>query len=263
MKYSFKKFNPVIVGCLVAVIVIIVGLMVWHHKNPNQTSVSLPPIQNVVQTQPNMPASFDKNQYSLSDPTSLWIVVNKLRPLNPVNYVPPDLTVPNVPLNGSGGEERMHLRKDAASALESMFGGASQQGLRLMLVSGYRSYSYQTQLYNGYVAQYGQAGADQQSARPGYSEHQTGWAADLAPASGNCSIEQCFADTPEGKWLAANAYKYGFIIRYTTAKQPITGYENEPWHVRYIGTALSSEMHNQNVLTLEEFFDLAAAPDYQ
>jgi len=131
-----------------------------------------------------------------------------------------------------------------------------------MVSSAYRSYSYQVSLYGKYVRDQGQSVADTQSARPGYSEHQTGLAVDVEPYDQQCDVEQCFADLPAGKWIAANAYKYGFIIRYTKDKTHVTGYEYEPWHVRYVGVELATEMHNQHIETLEEFFGLPAAPDY-
>ena len=105
--------------------------------------------------------------------------------------------------------------------------------------------------------------ADQQSARPGYSEHQTGFAADVGPVSQNCALQQCFGDTPEGKWLAANAYKYGFIIRYAADDQDITGYEAEPWHIRYVGTELSTQMHTTGIKTLEQFFNVPGGAVYR
>jgi D-alanyl-D-alanine carboxypeptidase len=108
----------------------------------------------------------------------------------------------------------------------------------------------------------GQAVADTQSARPGYSEHQSGLAADLEPASRKCEVDQCFGDTPEGKWLSANAYKYGFVIRYPLGLDNITGYEYEPWHVRYVGIALSTEMHDEGILTLEQFFAISGGTAY-
>jgi zinc D-Ala-D-Ala carboxypeptidase len=67
----------------------------------------------------------------------------------------------------------------------------------------------------------------------------------------------------EGQWAAANAYKYGFVIRYPQNKQATTGYIYEPWHLRYVGKALAQEIHNQGNPTLEEFFGLPAAPGYQ
>lgn len=220
------------------------------------TSTTTPPTKT-----DTTPAGFDKQRYSLTDPSSIWVVVNKKRALNPVSYVPKNLVTPNVPLRVPGNES-MQVAQQTATGLEKMFAAAKLDGVNLMLSSGYRSYTYQTSLYNGYVQTQGQAVADTQSARPGHSEHQTGFAADIEPTSKKCELDVCFADAPEGKWLAANAYKHGFIIRYTPDKVPVTGYANEPWHLRYVGTDLAAEMHNQKVTTLEEFFNLGAAPGY-
>ena len=129
-------------------------------------------------------------------------------------------------------------------------------------LSTYRSYSRQVDVYNGWVSSLGQEGADLTSAQPGYSEHQTGWAMDLGAVPAQCDLDQCFAQTSQGAWLAAHSWEYGFIIRYPDGYTPITGYEYEPWHVRYVGLALAAEMHNTGVMTLEEMFDLPAAPDY-
>lgn len=213
-------------------------------------------------TNGNAASVFNKQQYSIDDPNSIWVVVNKKRPLNPKAYVP-TIVVPTIPLRLASGNEEMHVRADMAKPLEQMVAAAkSEAGLSLMLASGYRSYNFQVNLYNTYVKQQGQNVADTQSARAGYSEHQTGLAADLEPASRTCEVETCFANTPEGKWLAANAYRFGFVIRYPENQQNITGYIYEPWHVRYVGTALATEMHNEHIGTLEAFFGLPAAPTY-
>jgi D-alanyl-D-alanine carboxypeptidase len=156
----------------------------------------------------------------------------------------------------------MVVRQAVATALENMFTDAGKAGINLMLSSGYRSYDYQVKLYNDYVNASSQAAADTYSARPGHSEHQTGLAVDVEPVSKNCELEQCFGNTPEGQWLATNAYKYGFIIRYTAADHSVTGYEAEPWHIRYIGTDLAAEMHKQGVTTLEQFFGVSGGPNY-
>jgi D-alanyl-D-alanine carboxypeptidase len=204
---------------------------------------------------------FNKNMYSLKDANSIWVVANKKRPL-PTGFVPNDLTVPKIPLRLEETAEEMHISKKISGSLEQMVGAAKQQAVDLMLASGYRSEAYQRQLYNGYVKSDGQAYADISSARPGTSEHQTGLAVDFDDSKRTCETQQCFGDTPAGKWLAQNAYKYGFIMRYTADKQSVTGYEYEPWHFRYVGKELSTEMHNKNISTLEEFFGLGAAPDY-
>lgn len=192
------------------------------------------------------------------------MVVNKQRPLQPADYKPAHLVVPGIPLRSNITNDEKYMRADNAAALKTMVDAARAEGIHLNLQSGYRSYDFQVNLYNLYVKQQGKALADSQSARPGYSEHQTGLAADLGgTTTPGCNVAECFANTPEGKWLAANAYKYGYVIRYPEGKTSVTGYTYEPWHVRYVGTDLSEEMHQEGVATLEEFFDLPAAADYQ
>lgn len=209
------------------------------------------------------PAAFNTSLYSLEDPASLWAVINKQRSLQPKTYVPADLVVPGVQLRSNITSDERQLRATTAEALQRLAEAAKADGLTVTLQSGYRSYNFQVNLYNRYVSQQGQAVADTQSARAGHSEHQTGLAADLGGVTNPaCNVEACFADTPEGKWIAANAHKYGFIIRYPAGKTPITGYVYEPWHLRYVGTELSAEMHAKSIQTMEEFFGLAAAPDY-
>jgi D-alanyl-D-alanine carboxypeptidase len=208
--------------------------------------------------------AFNKTQHSIDAADSLWIVVNKARPLQPKDYTPADLRAPAIPLRLSTKDEEMLMRNDAAQALEQLTAGAkTEAGLQLMLASAYRSYGFQNGLYNRYVRQQGQSVADSQSARPGHSEHQTGLAADVEPASRKCEVEACFATTPEGKWVAANAYKYGFVVRYLEGKQGMTGYIYEPWHLRYVGTELATTIHSAGNPTIEEFFGLPAAADYQ
>lgn len=197
---------------------------------------------------------------AISEPGNIWWVVNKTRPLSPLKYTPDELVYPNVSLRVPGNES-MKIRSDVAKAIQQMFADAKKAGLNPLFSSGYRSYNYQVTLYNGYVNSDGQAEADKQSARPGYSEHQTGLSFDICDAN-NCQLEQAFVDTPLGKWVAENAYKYGFTIRYKENKQDITGYIYEPWHLRYVGLDLAKEVHKTNQ-TLEEFFKLSPAPDYQ
>lgn len=175
--------------------------------------------------------------------------------------MPADLVVPSTPLRVPGNES-MQLRSEAAKALERMFAAANADGVQLMLSSGYRSYSYQTGLYNGYVKSNGAAAADNFSARPGHSEHQTGLAADIEPTSRHCELQACFAQTPEGQWLAKDAYKYGFILRYSDDQTSVTGYEPEPWHFRYVGVELAGQMHKVGTKTLEEFFGISGGPSY-
>ena len=130
---------------------------------------------------------------------------------------------------------------------------ASNEGINLWIKSGFRSYIYQNTIYNNYVARDGRANADTYSARPGHSEHQSGLAADIN------SLEQSWINTKEGQWLNNNCHKYGFIIRYPQGKEPITGYIYEPWHIRYVGTDLSSKLYNNgNWITIEEYFGITS-----
>lgn len=254
------------IAIILLIVILLGGAVLWlnlkkasapGHKNNATTTETSSTTDTTAES-----ADFNKGANSIDDPASIWVVVNKQRPLNPKTYAPANLVKPNITLKATTDMED-HVQKATATALEKMAADAKAQGLGLNLQSGYRSYSFQVALYNRYVSQQGKAVADTQSARPGYSEHQTGFAADLGSDSHpECDVEACFGTTAEGKWLAANAYKYGFLIRYTEGNDKITGYIPEPWHVRYVGVELSTEMHNQGIATLEQFFGLPNAPDY-
>jgi D-alanyl-D-alanine carboxypeptidase len=200
--------------------------------------------KNQKQSAESQTESFDKSQFPTDKPDSIWVVVNKQRPLDPLDFEPGDLV--------AAGNQR--LRREAAAALQTMRDKAAEENLPLLVISGYRSYGTQQSVYAREVANYGQETADMQSARPGHSEHQTGLAVDVG--GGGCGIEDCFGETAEGKWVAAHAHEYGFIVRYVPGKEDITGYKPEPWHIRYVGKELAAEMKRQNIQTLEEFFQL-------
>ena len=195
---------------------------------------------------------------AIDDAASIQVVVNKLRPLNPSDYAP-DVRAVNVPgVNGQGS-----MRPVAADAIERMFADyTAATGLEMQSTSTYRSYATQVDTYNGWVTSLGQAEADKVSARPGHSEHQTGLVMDIVGIPAECSLDACFGGTPQGVWLAENAWRYGFVIRYPQGMTHITGYSYEPWHVRYVGEDIAADMHDRGILTLEEFYGLPAAPDY-
>lgn len=186
------------------------------------------------------------------DPDSVQVLVNKQNPLQPVSYAPTDLTD-----IGHGH----YLRAEAASSYRSLVQAAATDGHSVVPTSSYRSYNSQVETHNHWKQQYGQAYAEQISARPGYSEHQTGLAVDVMPASGECRLEQCFGQLPSGQWVASNAHKYGFIIRYPSGQEGITGYSYEPWHLRYVGTDVAAQIFNSGK-TMEEFFGFGSAPSY-
>ena len=200
------------------------------------------------------PAHSGRIGAGVDDPASLTVVVNKRRPLS-ADYAPTDLRRP------AGVGNALPLRAVAAAAAERMAADMATAGINLRMSSGYRSYARQQTVYNGFAAREGVAGADEHSARPGFSEHQTGLAADFDDGTG-CNLAVCFRDTAGGIWLAENSWKYGFVLRYGDGWQPIVGYRFEPWHYRYIGEAAAADMHDRGILTLEEYAGLPAAPDY-
>ena len=199
-------------------------------------------------------------QFSLTDPASPWLIVNKDRPLVPADYVPAGLVRPAVAMTVAG--EAALLNSTTAAAAEAMFAAAARDGVAMVLASGYRSYATQAATYNGYVAARGQADADTASARPGYSEHQTGWAFDIADGGGGCSFQPCFADQPAAAWARTNGHRFGFVVRYPWMFHHITGYFYEPWHLRYIGVEAATDMANRGINTVEEYFGVEAAPGY-
>ncbi len=146
--------------------------------------------------------------------------------------------------------------KAARAAFDQMAAEAMLSGFNLNAFSTYRSFDYQTTLYDRYVARDGKEAADTYSARPGYSEHQTGLAFDI----GEVNYEKhwassSFGETEAGKWVAANAYRFGFIMRYPKGKEQVTGYMHEAWHFRYVGTEIADEIF-KNSSTLEEYLGI-------
>ncbi|EMF45770.1 D-alanyl-D-alanine carboxypeptidase [Planococcus halocryophilus Or1] len=144
---------------------------------------------------------------------------------------------------------------EARTAFEEMKAEAAKVGINLNAFSTYRNFARQKQLYESYVAKDGQQAADRYSARPGYSEHQTGLAFDI----GESGQEQhwasaSFGDTEGGKWLATNAHNYGFILRYPDGKEKITGYMYESWHFRYVGKDVATQIYEKGI-TLEEYLE--------
>ncbi|WP_417562996.1 M15 family metallopeptidase [Microbacterium sp.] len=195
----------------------------------------------------------------MDDPTRLWIVVDKQRPLDPIDYAPAPRAIPAGvrSLDGAG------LRTDAAAALSRMVKAAAHAGVgEIAMNSGYRSYATQHRNYGDQVAQRGVQGADLVSARPGYSEHQTGLATDVVACDPGCGTLDGLAATAQGRWIVAHAWEYGWVVRYEKGRTDITGYLPEPWHLRYIGTDLAKAYHDGGFHTLEQFFGLPAAPGY-
>lgn len=234
---------------IAAAVVVLAGAGVAAYVFLNRTDTP----QNQSATQQPAKESFNKSKYSITEPGSPWWIVNKQRPIADADYAPGELVAPNIKLRWAAIAESMQVSKQIAPSLEAMYKASQAAGFDLMLISGYRSAATQKELHDSYVAQYGQAEANRFSARPGTSEHQTGLVVDLGRADKNCELEACFGETAEGKWLAAHAHEFGFIIRYPQGKEAIVGYQYEPWHLRYVGPELAAELFATKQ-TMEEFF---------
>ncbi len=187
------------------------------------------------------------NDYQMTDTSKDYLmIVNKYYKLDST-YVPKDMVMIE-PDYGYAYE----IRKDVYEAFKEMYKAAKKDNISLFIVSPYRSYNKQRNIYNSYVQSDGVNKADTYSARPGFSEHQTGLAMDLAP---NVYMDlDTFVDSPSYSWMIDNAYKFGFILRYPKDKEYITGYMYEPWHYRYVGIEAATIIKNEN-LTFEEYYE--------
>ncbi|WP_157560515.1 D-alanyl-D-alanine carboxypeptidase family protein [Microbacterium gubbeenense] len=195
----------------------------------------------------------------LRDPALPWVMVNKRYSVSPADYVPPSLTVPSGSLVDGG------LRGDAIGSYEQMQRDVAASGAgSIALTSGYRSYNTQAAIHRSQVGSLGVVEGERLAARPGHSEHQLGLAADVvACGSGGCGSMYAFAGTAQERWVRENSWRYGWIVRYEAGRTGTTGYNPEPWHLRYIGADLAREYHDGGYHTLEQFFGLPAAPAYR
>ncbi len=206
---------------------------------------------------------FEPDDYSIDEADSLWVVVNKQRPLSNLKYLPANLVKPAFAKPRTNNPYGLVLAKPAADAFVGLVAAAKKAGAGdIFMQSAYRSYNYQVSVHSSAVARLGLKAGEALAARPGHSEHQTGLAVDVAAVGQGCTIQVCFGTTRAGRYLAKYAYKYGFIIRYPNGKTSITGYQYEPWHLRYVGVGLATEMRSQGFSVLEDFWALEPAPNY-
>ncbi len=183
-------------------------------------------------------------EHPVLQPNSLIQPIDKRTQLGS-DYYPPDL----VDLGGisfPGHQVRELILPDLAAMLEA----AKTDGVHLKIISGYRSYQTQRDLFSRYARKYGVIGANTFSALPGQSEHQLGTAIDFGNGR-SADLTPEFANQEEGQWLAQHAYEYGFILSYPINKESVTGYVFEPWHYRYVGRENALILH-QTGLTLQE-----------
>ena len=145
------------------------------------------------------------------------------------------------------------MTEEAANAFNELAKDAKKEGYTILAMSTYRSYSRQKTIYNNYLnSENGDvAKVDTYSARAGHSEHHTGLAVDV---KNDTKAYTKFGETKEFEWMKENAHKYGYILRYTAENQFITGYKNEPWHYRYVGIEIATQMKKENISSYEEYY---------
>lgn len=200
---------------------------------------------------PNVKSNFYEAIVSTPNPNQLLALVNKNYQLEatyvPTDFVPLDVTLSTFALTGTN-----YLRRDAADATEKLFEAAKEEGIELLLRSGYISYETQKKNYEQDLYEMGMEYAEKISMRPGHSEHQLGLAIDVTSDSVNQSLSVDFAKTEEGKWVLEHANEFGFIIRYPENREAEVGYTYQPWHLRYVGVEVASEIY-ENDWVLEDY----------
>ncbi|MBZ9609638.1 M15 family metallopeptidase [Clostridium estertheticum] len=228
-------------------VILILGIVCLIYINSKYGSIKV--IGDVIERNDYIEAIKDiSNDNSNVDDGDLMLV-NRGNTLDK-DYVPHNLKVVNVKIYPNVSNEEMLMKGNAGDALKRLFRKGEEEGIILYALSGYRSYATQKELYENSIKIRGKGYTYKYVATAGKSEHQLGLAMDITNAEKSTGFE----NTKEGKWLQENAYKFGFIIRYGKGKEDITGYNYEPWHVRYVGVENSEKIYSKDI-TLEEFLE--------
>lgn len=201
--------------------------------------------KNVIYVNIGLDKDFYTDILEVKDPGSINVLCNKYNKL-PNTYEPENLVL----IDSLYTDKEIYLRKEAYNAFINLYNDTKENNLNLQITSAYRSYKYQDDLYNRYVARDGRKEADTYSARPGHSEHQTGLAIDVSKPGVALSK---FKYTDEAKWIKDSAHLYGFTIRYPEEKENITGFMAESWHIRYVGIDIATYLY-ENKLTYDEYY---------
>ena len=212
----------------------------YHGENPDRS------LEDVIfRVNIGLDKPFYEDVATIKDPYLLLVLVNKYNQL-PVSFTQYNLVNMNKAYTANDGKQYL-LAGSAYEKYVEMADAARKEGLSMRVVSAYRTEDYQRNLYNNRVRTTGKINADNYSARPGFSEHQTGLAVDIS------STKVSFEYSNEFKWLQNHAHEYGYILRYPKGKEWITGYSYEPWHYRYVGTEVAKIIHDEGI-TYEEFY---------
>ena len=252
-------------GVAIVLVVVAAGLGLWVTWDSTQTAatdpVPPPATQGTTTSRPQAgdeevplatsttlpPPCTAGDEVVTGDPAAGWdrVVIDTAHSL-PEDFVPPDL----VTVREAGFPTMDQVRSIIIADLAALREAADANGTPLVIVSGYRSYEYQSQLFQRRVNQVGETEAAQRTARPGHSEHQLGTAVDvLDPNAGDLTLD--FAATPQGQWIAAHSWEYGFVLSYPDGGDDRTCYAYEPWHLRYVGRENAEAIHEAGVTPRE------------
>lgn len=231
--------------CILLAVSVIFGMSGCGSKNADENGTSAQ--SEKTQMDPEKAAQLREDEAN-----GLFFLVNKEHHVDK-EYVPDDLE----PIKYYAADRNKYtrfMRAEAAEHFHELVEAAAAEGIDIVMTTAYRSYEFQEVLWNNYVAQKGEEEANKTSARPGESEHQTGLAVDLSTSEIDYRNSSDFADTAAGRWVAENAHKFGFILRFPEGKSDITGYSYEAWHLRYVGMTAAADIYEQD-LTLEEYLE--------
>jgi D-alanyl-D-alanine carboxypeptidase len=249
-------------GIALVAVIVAAGLGLWVTWDSTQTAATDPVPPPTGMTTTSGPAGDEvplassttlpppcqtADEAVAADPAVNWdaVVIDTAHAL-PADYVPADL----VTIREAGFATMDQVRSVVIADLAALRMAADANGTPIVVVSGYRSYSYQSELFQRRVNQVGEAEASQRTARPGHSEHQLGTAVDvLDPNGGDLTLD--FATTPQGQWVAAHSWEYGFVLSYPDGAADRTCYAYEPWHLRYVGRETAEAIHESGVTPRE------------
>ncbi len=197
----------------------------------------------------NIPIPVETHTYDNGDKL---ILVNKQHAITE-DFYPTDMVAVDGSLSTNQG---LYFKREAYAAYLKMLGDAKEEGINFLICSTYRSYDTQYSIYHSYIKNYGLEYTNSISAYPGRSEHHTGWAVDITSKAMGYGLDKNFINLPEGQWINDHCHEYGFIVRYLEDKTHITGYSYEPWHLRYVGVDVATEIMSKGI-TLEEYLGVA------
>ena len=220
-----------------------------RYKSERLLSTELTPSEVILRVNMNLDRPFYDDTVAIENPDSMLVLCNKYYYLSS-SYVPKDL----VSVASKNTRNGAKLRKEANDAFKRLCAAAEKDGVEIRITTAYRSYSFQKTLYTRYVNTDGKQAADTYSARPGYSEHQTGLSMDLGGKSPSGVWDLNYFDgTKAFDWMQEHAVEYGFILRFPEDKVDVTGYQYEPWHYRYVGEEAAAVIWEEDIC-LEEYW---------